>query len=96
MGYYPPADKDTHTITVPAGMYNLILGSLGVGGNIIINGAGRDATIIDGQASDRVMSIGAPVFPDVVIHARSCAVEDGAQFVGLLNGAKWTCTQVFW
>ena len=66
IGSYLPVDKDTHTITVPAGTYNLTLGELGVGGNIIINGAGRDATVIDGQALDRVMSIGAPVSPDVV------------------------------
>ena len=78
MGYYLPVDKDTHTITVPAGTYNLTLGELGVGGNIIINGAGRDATIIDGQASYRVMGVGAPVFPDVVtIQINDLEVRNG-------------------
>jgi CSLREA domain-containing protein len=78
MGFDLPVDKDTHTITVPAGTYNLTLGELGVGGNIIINGAGRNATIIDGQASDRVMSIGAPVSPDVVtIQINDLEVRNG-------------------
>ena len=78
MGSDLPVDKGTFTITVPAGTYNLTLGSLGVGGNIIINGAGRDATIIDGLASNRVMSIGAPVSPDVVtIQINDLEVRNG-------------------
>jgi CSLREA domain-containing protein len=78
LGYDLPVDKGTFTITVPAGTYNLTLGSLGVGGNIIINGAGRDATFIDGQDSYRVMGVGAPVVPDVVtIQINNLEVRNG-------------------
>ena len=50
---FPPADLDTHTIQVPEGTYYIgsVLNELGVGGNVVINGAGRDLTILYGQGS---------------------------------------------
>ncbi len=55
-GNYGPPDTDLHTITIPADTY-FVYSELGVGGNVVINGAGRDVTLITGQGS-RVMTLG--------------------------------------
>lgn len=49
-------DTDIHTISLPAGTY-YISSELGVGGNIVIEGAGSDLTIIDGQDTTGIFTI---------------------------------------
>lgn len=49
-------DTDLHTIILPAGTY-FISSELGVGGNLVIEGAGSDLTIIDGQATTGILDI---------------------------------------
>ncbi|MDF1512605.1 MAG: choice-of-anchor Q domain-containing protein [Anaerolineae bacterium] len=50
-GFYGPPDLDTHIIQVPGGNYN-VGSSLGVGGNVLIQGAGWQSTIISASAVD--------------------------------------------
>src|SRR6188472_3443873 len=62
-----PAGSGDDTITVPAGTYILTLvganddlnqsGDLDIRSNITINGAGSASTVIDGNATDRVVDV---------------------------------------
>lgn len=47
-----------HTVTVPAGTYILTGGELQISGDFVLDGAGRDVTIIDGNGTGRVLATG--------------------------------------
>ncbi len=52
-----PAGSGNDTVVLDSDTYNMTLGALGIGSNIAIQGAGSDATIIDGSNNDRVFYI---------------------------------------
>jgi hypothetical protein len=81
-GFYGDPDLDTHTIQVPAGTY--IVGSaLGVGGNVIIEGAGWQSTIISASASDySVVSVAT----GITVEIEDLSITNGDAFTG---GGLW-------
>jgi CSLREA domain-containing protein len=89
-GYYGPPDTDLHTITVPAGTY-FVYSELGVGGNVVINGSGRDVTLITGQGS-AVMSVG--VGATAIINDLTITNGLAASAAGIYNQGDLTLTNV--
>lgn len=89
-GYYGPPDTDLHTISVPAGTY-YAYSELGVGGNVVINGAGQGSTIIMAQG-DRVMSLGSGTTAAI----NDVTITNGlaASAAGIFNSAELTLTNV--
>jgi CSLREA domain-containing protein len=81
-GFYGPPDLDTHIIQVPAGTYN-VGSALGVGGNVLIQGAGWQSTIISASASDyNVMSVATGITAEI----EDLSIMDGDAFSG---GGLW-------
>jgi len=93
---FPPADLDTHTIQVPAGTYFVYtgtgyLGELGVTGNVVIDGAGRDTTIIMAQGGS-VMSVG--LGSTALINDLTITNGLAASAAGIFNAGDLTLTNV--
>ena len=89
-GYYGLPDTDLHTITVPAGTY-FVYSELGVGGNVVINGAGRDVTLITGQGSG-VITLGSGTTAAI----NDLTITNGlaASAAGIFNAGDLTLTNV--
>lgn len=81
-GFYGPPDLDTHIIQVPIGTYN-VGSSLGVGGNVIIQGAGWQATIISATASDYSVVM---VASGITAEIEDLTITNGDAFSG---GGLW-------
>jgi len=93
-GFYGAPDTDVQTIVVPAGTYNLTnpSGGLGAGFNLVIEGAGRDLTIIDGNNSVGVLSI--PSGATVEISALTITNGEDASGAGIYNQGNLVLTDV--
>jgi predicted outer membrane repeat protein len=93
-GLILPADTDVQTIVVPAGTYVLTnpTEGLGAGGNIVLEGAGRDLTIIDGNNNVGVLS----VTSGVAVEISSLTITHGedASGAGIFNQGNLVLTDV--
>jgi predicted outer membrane repeat protein len=89
-GYIDPPDTDLHTITVPAGTY-FVYSQLGVGGNVVINGAGRDVTLITGQGSG-VMTLSSGT--TAAINDLTITNGQATSAAGIFNAGNLTLTNV--
>ncbi len=69
-------DTDLHTISVPAGTY-FVYDVLGVGGNVIIDGAGQGWTIIMGQGSGVFF-----ITPGSTIQIKELTITNGIEGTG--------------
>ncbi|MFQ6027764.1 MAG: choice-of-anchor Q domain-containing protein, partial [Dehalococcoidia bacterium] len=103
-----PAGNGTDLINLPAGTYKLTLagagenaaatGDLDITGDLIIDGAGRDATIIDGNGSvlgDRVLHITSDT---IKVRLTGLTVQNGSNAggsgAGILNIGALTATDI--
>lgn len=89
-GYYGPPDLDLHTISVPAATY-FVYSELGVGGNVVINGAGRDTTLITGQGT-AVLVVGTGT--TAAINDLTITNGQAASAAGIYNQSNLTLTNV--
>jgi len=87
-----PAGNGADTIVVPAGTYRLtrvgaqeqqaLTGDLDLLQSVTINGAGSGATIIDGNATDRILD----VFNPAVVQVNDVAIQNGKPAAGRRGG----------
>ncbi len=89
-GYYHPADTDLQTVSVPAGTY-YVYSELSVGGNVVVNGAGRDTTLITGQGN-AVTSVG--LSATAAINDLTITNGLAASAAGIFNSGDLTLTNV--